>query len=284
MVRFASTFRWPRARTFFVLATVAMAGVNASAQSLVDSQRNFRKHSDQKLGYAVAVVSDTSLDADAKPTWGLGALVMYAVNPRVIATAEADFQSLYAREDADPKLNEGVGDAAFSLYWRSAFTDPRFGRLSALTSVNLPTSEVSRRQSKIVGTRSYIQLATPFPDALYRLSLISQLTLDLNHFQYDLASKRGGEFNSPIRTGETLGLALQLSRSLSWQNLYTYAQRYDYGHKWTSLQSFASQAVLQVTQEVRATAAYRWADRVYTEDLPFNPRQSSLSGEISYAF
>jgi hypothetical protein len=236
------------------------------------------------LHYAASSQTETSLDAEARPTWGLGIMAVYSAGRRLIATAETSFQSLYAREDADPSLNEGMGDTVFSLQWPTAVTSLKYGRLSVLTSLDLPTSEISRRQSKIVGSRSYIRLTTPFSGGFRRLSLISQFTVDLNHFTYDLASKRGGTYNSPVRTGESVGFALQMTRSLTWQNLYTYAQRYDYSGVWTPLQSFGSQSVYQLTSNLRVSASYRWTDRVYTEDLPFNPRQSSLSGEINYAF
>lgn len=284
VVRFALKIRKARAHIFSVAALLVFAGLTAHGQSLVDSQRQLRKNSAQKLGYAASILSESSLDAEAKPTWGLGAMAIYSFSEKWIGFAEVEFQSLYSREDADPKLNEGIGDATLSLYWPSAWTHQTYGRVTALTSLSLPTSEISQRQSKIVGTRSYVRLTTPFSGAFRRLSLVSQLALDLNHFTYDLSSRRGGSYNSPIRTGETMGFALQLARTLTWQNLYTYAQRYDYAGDWTLLQSFTSQGVYQITPEVRASAAYTWSDRVYTEDLPFNPRQSSLSGEISYAF
>lgn len=224
------------------------------------------------------------MDEYERPFWSVGAALTYAPSVFRTFSASVSVSSPYASEDTDPKLNQGIDDVGFDWTEKEVWSNERLGNLSSLVSLELPTSELSKRQGKFFATVSKLNLATPLRAALSRVTLLGVLGMNISAFQYDLSSPLGPDYNSPFGLSQGAGLSLRVIDGLSFANLYSVSQRYEYGGYWIPAQKFTSGLNYQYDSHTVFALTYKWADRIFSDDPAFTARKTSLTGELSYDF
>jgi hypothetical protein len=232
-------------------------------------------------GGGISFNSEETLDEFERPYWGVGANIAYSPWETTILDARLGFHSPYASEDADPRLSQGIDDVGFDWMQSKIWTSETLGSIGTRVSLELPTSELSQRQSKIFASSYGISLGTPLTSWL---KLSTGLGASVSAFGYDYADEEGSSFNSPYGFSQSIGLGINFGWGVSWANAYGTGQRYDYGGRWTPTQRYTSSLALQTPVGVSFSATYQWADRVFTNDPIFTDRKSSLTGEMSYEF
>jgi len=165
---------------------------------------------------------------------------------------------------------------------------PNFGktrggnRVGLSNSVTLPTSVRSRRNSFIVSNSTTFSV-TKQPLALPRLTLTGSATLVLSHYDYE-ESISGTEVFSPFGLAVSGRASFRVMSKLFWSNGLSVYNRINYEGRSEIVQTLTSSLSFAVTNDLSASASFRWQDKYITNDPFLDDNKSRTTIGLSYLF
>lgn len=186
---------------------------------------------------------------------------------------------IFNNTDRDPE-RFGITDLDVS-YTRPNVWSDKYNRLVWSSSVSLPSSRASQRNSLIASAATSLALRYQ-PNT--KIIITPSLGAYYSQFRYDTANEMGLSPNSPVGTFGGLAGSYIFNRYLIGSISYSQTLRYDFFEDWQVVQAASARLIVNATDTLNVSVGYRWRDRTITNEPLFDDDRSIYIIGVGYVF